>query len=285
MNERKRRRRPQSDSQTVYTEPKAFNRRRFWLQLATVLTVVLALVFGMSIFFKVETVKVAGAEIYTPYQIEQAAGIKDGDNMLSLNKSAISSRIMQKLPYVGSVRIGISLPGTVNIQVEELTVTYAIADQEGGWWLMAANGKIVEKISGGDAANYTNILGVTLQDPELAAQAVAHEPEPVADENGETTPVTTTTAAERLEMAMNILQLLEKQGILGQAASVDVTHLNDLEIWYADQFQISLGDSSNLEYKLKLVKDAIDEIGQYRTGSLDATFEIRPNQVIFTPFE
>ena len=127
----KRRSRPKQDNQTVYTAPKAFNRRRFWLQLATVFAVVLALVFGMSIFFKVETVKVAGVDKYTEYQVKEASGIENGDNTMGLNKAAISSRIMQKLPYVESVRVGVSLPGTVNIQIKELTVTYAITDQDG----------------------------------------------------------------------------------------------------------------------------------------------------------
>ncbi len=284
MNKRQSRRRPRSDSQTVYTQPKAFNRRRFWLQLSTVLAVVLALVFGMSIFFQVETVKVAGADKYTPYQIKEASGIENGDNMFGLSKSTISSRIMQKLPYVGSVQVGLSLPGTVNIQVEELTVTYAVTDQDGGWWLMASNGKVLEKINGGDATAYTNILGVTLDSPKTSQQAVAHEPEPATGENGETIPVTT-YASERLDMALEILQQLEEQGILGQTASVDVTDLAALEIWYGDQFQISLGDSTQLEQKIKLVKGAIEQIGEYRTGNMDVSFEIRPNEVIFTPFE
>lgn len=284
MNKRQSRRRPRQDSQTFYTQPVAFNPRRLAIQIATVLAVVLALVFGMSIFFQVETVKVAGADKYTPYQIKEASGIENGDNMFGLSKSTISSRIMQKLPYVGSVQVGLSLPGTVNIQVEELTVTYAVTDQDGGWWLMASNGKVLEKINGGDATAYTNILGVTLDFPKTSQQAVAHEPEPATDETGQTIPVTT-YASERLDMALEILQQLEKQGILGEAASVDVTDLAALEIWYGDQFQISLGDSTQLEQKIKLVKGAIVQIGEYRTGSMDVSFEIRPNEVIFTPFE
>ena len=38
-----------ADSQIVYTQPKPFNRNRFLLRMATVVAVVLALVFGMSI--------------------------------------------------------------------------------------------------------------------------------------------------------------------------------------------------------------------------------------------
>lgn len=280
----KRRPRPKQDNQTVYTAPKAFNRRRFWLQLATVFAVVLALVFGMSIFFKVETVKVAGVDKYTEYQVKQASGIEKGDNTMGLNKAAISSRIMQKLPYVESVRVGVSLPGTVNIQIKELNVTYAITDQNDAWWLMSADGKIVEKINGGDATTHTKILGVKLQDPQLAQQAEAYEPGPSVDEEGQTIPVTV-YAQERLEMVKTILQELEKLGMLGSIASVDVTHMDGLTLWYADQYEISLGDSSQLAYKLGMIKSAIEQVGDYRTGNLDVTFAIQPDKVIFTPFE
>ena len=48
--------------QIQYTPAKPFNRNRFLLRLATVAAVVLALVMGMSIFFKVNQVYVSGAE-------------------------------------------------------------------------------------------------------------------------------------------------------------------------------------------------------------------------------
>jgi len=48
-----------------YTPAKPFNRNRFLLHLATVIAVVLALVLGMSIFFKAKQVLVSGAEKYT----------------------------------------------------------------------------------------------------------------------------------------------------------------------------------------------------------------------------
>ena len=162
MENKRKKRKTKADSQTVYTPPKAFNRRRLGLQIVTVVAVVLALVFGMSIFFKVDTVRVAnkgteqepvsnvqisGNTLYTAYQIMEASGVEKGDSLLGLSKSSIASRIMQKLPYVGSVRVGISLPGTVNIEVEEIQITYAIAGQDGSWWLMSADGKLVEKIN------------------------------------------------------------------------------------------------------------------------------------------
>lgn len=285
--ERKRQRRPsgRSDAQLVFTQPKAFNRNRFLLQLATVLAVVLALVFGMSIFFKVETVNVAGVNKYTEYEVFEASGVSKGENLLSLSKSGISSKIMQKLPYVSSVRVGIRLPGTVNIEIEELTVTYAIEAQDGSWWLMDSHGKLVEKITGGEASAHTKLLGVTLEGPAQAQQAVAYEPPPTeTDSEGQTIPVTV-LGSQRLNTAITILQFLEQYGILGQAASVDVTDMGALEIWYGQQYQIMLGNQDDLAYKLKLVKGAINQMGDYRSGTLDVSFEIRPDEVIYTPFE
>lgn len=285
--QRKRQRRSvrRPDEQLIYTKPKAFNRNRLLLQLATVLAIVLAVVFGMSIFFKVETVNVTGVRKYTEYEIFEASGVSKGENLLSLSKAGISSRIMQKLPYVNSVRVGIQLPGTVNVEVEELTICYAVQALDESWWLMDSHGKVVEKISGGEAAAYTKVLGVVLQDPVSAEQAVAYEPAPTETApSGETVPVTV-TGAQRLSTAITLLQFMEQNGIMGQAASVDVTDMGALEMWYGEQYQITLGDQSDIAYKLKMVKGAIDQMGDYRSGNLDVSFEIRPDEVIYTPFE
>lgn len=285
--ERKRQRRPaeKQELQLVYTQPKVFNRNRFLLRLATVLAIVLALLFAMSIFFRVETVNVSGVEKYTEYDVYEASGISQGEYLLTLSKSQISSRILQQLPYVNTVRIGISLPGTVNIEVEELAVCYAVQAQDEAWWLIDSRGKVLEQVPAAQASTHTKLKGFVLAHPEVAQQAVALEPEPEGTlPDGETVPVTV-TAKERLDTAITVLQLMEQKGILGQAASVDVTKLTDVQIWYGDQYQILLGDGNSLPYKMQLVKGAIDQMGAYRNGTLDVSFTIRPDEVVYTPFE
>ena len=149
---------------------------------------------------------------------------------------------------------------------------------------MSADGKLVEKINGGDATTHTKIVGVSVQDPQLAEQAVAHEPGPTVNEEGQTIPVTV-YAEERLNMVKTILQELEELGMLGSIASVDVTNMDGLTLWYGDQFEISLGDASQLSEKLGMIQGAIEQVGDYRTGNLDVSFRIQADKVIFTPFE
>ena len=55
-----------ADREVVYTQPAPLQRNHFLLRLATVVAVVLALTFGMAIFFKVGPVTVAGTDKYEP---------------------------------------------------------------------------------------------------------------------------------------------------------------------------------------------------------------------------
>lgn len=273
------------EDQLVYTQPKVFNRNRFILRLATVFAIVLALLFALSIFFRVETVNVAGVTKYNAYDVFEASGITKGEYLLSLSKSRISSKILQKLPYVYSVRIGISLPDTVNIEVEELAVVYSISAKDGSYWLMDSRGKVLEKVSAAQATTYTRIEGIYLASPIEGQMAVAYEDPPDTTlPEGVTAPVTV-SAQERLEAAIAVLVQMERNGIMGQAVSVNAEKITDLGFWYKDQYQVQLGDSSDLEYKMKLIKAAIDQMGDYRNGMLDVSFTIRPDEVIYTPFE
>lgn len=273
----------------VYTQPDPFNRNRFILRLVTVVAVVLALIFGMSIFFKVKTVTVAGTNKYTAWDVREASGIQEGENLLSISEPRISSNIRSALPYVNSVRVGIKLPDTVRIEIVELDVVYAIEGDDGSWWLMRADGGIVEKTNSADAGQHTKVLGVRVTQPKIGEQATAAQPQPQTDDNGETVPVTV-QASQQLSTAVSILQYMEENGIIGEAASVDVANLENLQLWYGDRFQVILGDATQLSYKIGLVKNAIDQhMEDYDTGILDASLTIQPDpekeyQVIYTPF-
>lgn len=276
---------PQPSQDVVYTQPDPFNRGRFILNLLIVGAVVLALIFGMSIFFKVDIdkVTVSGANKYTEMQIREASGIKDGDNLLSISEPRIASKLHDALPYVDDVRVGIKLPDTVKIEIVELEVVYAIESVDAGWWLMRSDGVIIEKTNDADAGQHTKVLGIKITAPAQGQKAVAAEEVTEPAEGEETTPVTV-KGQEQLSAAISILQLLEDNGVIGDAASVDVTNLADLQIWFGDRFQVILGDTLELSYKVRAMKSAIDQMGDYQGGVLDASFTTWPNEVGYTPF-
>lgn len=285
------------DSEVVYTQAKPFSLNKLLFGLLTVVAIVLALLIGMSIFFKVGTVNVGTVNVsgngkYTPWEVMQAAGIQEGDTLLTLNKGRAAGKIKTNLPYVDEVRIGIKLPDTVNIEITEVAVTYAIEADDGYWWLMDSEGTILESVSSIDAKDYTQILGVTVTGAQAGQQAVATEPVPETqvetNAEGETVEVelpVTVLGSERLAAACTILQYLEDNSILGEMASVDVTDLANMELWYEDRYQILLGDTSDLSRKIQYVTGAISQLSAYQTGILDASFTIWPDQVGYTSFD
>ena len=268
----------------IYTQPLPFNRDRLIVQLITVTAVVLAIVMGLSVFFKVKTITITGADTYSAWAVREASGISEGDKLLTFSKIRAASQIMANLPYVKGVRIGIKLPDTVNIMIEEESVVYAIKSSDGQWWMMDSDGRVVEQANNAKAATATQVLGVTLEARTVNEKGVATEMTPSeTNELGELIPVST-TGAQRLTAALQILKALENNDIVGEAASVDVTSTEDIILWYGTRYQVNLGDTSRLDYKVDCMNDAILQMSDYQSGVLDISFTIWPNQVGYTPF-
>ena len=264
---------PKSNApQIVRTQPKEFDRRRLLLRIWSIVAIVLAFAIGLSIFFRVEEITVTGCEKYTAWTVCEASGIDEGDSLLFFGKATAGGRIMSALPYIRSVRFSIQLPGSVHIIIEEAPVAYAIQAADGSWWLMTSDGKVTEQTDAQKAQRTTIIQGVNLRDPQPGQPARAFEPQEQS----------AATGADRLEMALELAGLLEKNELLGVMSYLDVSNLQKLQMWYHSQYRIDLGDRQALETKLATVKAAIPKIGDYQSGLMELVKDGESWKVVFT---
>ncbi len=271
----------------VFLPPKPFHRNRLLLQLGVVLAVVLAFLMGVSVFFKVDYEKttVSGCVMYSANDILKASGIQDGDHLLTFNRAQVAGKIISSLLYVDSVHISIKLPDTVTIVIVEAEVPYAIQAKDHSWWLISAGGKVMEKAADSAEAALTKIYGLYLLNPVPGEPAAVFEPTDLkTDADGKPIPVTT-TQAQRLSMALRIVENLQQNGILGQVTKVDVNNLGDIQLWCGQQYQVKLGDESQLAYKISCLKSVLDNLGEYQSGVLDITFTTWPDKIGLTPFD
>ena len=278
----------QATPEVVYQPAMHFNRNRLILHIVTIAAVVVVLLLSVSIFFHVDAEKysVSGCDKYSPEQIWEASGIQDGENLLTIGIPQAAARIMEELPYVASVRIGIKLPDMVYIEVVESKVVYAVQDTNNSWWLLNSAGKVVEQAQNDSHSKHTQILGVKIQNPVVGKQSTAFEiGSTETDLEGNPIPVTV-TEAKRLQTALNIVQYLEDNGIIGKAANVDVTDMGNLQMWYGEQYRVRFGDSTQLLYKVSCFKAFLidPQTDPYETGELDISFTTWTDQVGFTPF-
>lgn len=261
--------------------------RTFFKRLAISVAAALLLVLVLMAFLRVRTVSVVGNSLYTTAEIQEATGIGQGSALLLVNKTAVASRIKAQLPYIDDVRIGISLPDTVKLEVVELDTTYAVAADDGSYWLMNSAGKLVEQITAKEASEYLTIVGVRItgaevgQTIEVLEETAPEQPEEEAETEEEETDEEEpeldkppeASAGERMDLALKIIAQLEEVDDIRSITSIDVSSVYDLEIWYGTRFQVKLGDSTELSYKLEYMVAALAQLESYQSGVLDLTFK------------
>lgn len=266
----------------VYTAPKPLRRGKFLWKLASMAAVVAAVFMGLSVFFRVDTIAVAGADKYTPWMIREASGVQIGDALLSIGEARVASRIRMELPFVDDIKVGVRLPGTVNIQVTELQVTYSIEDEGGAWWLISSNGRAVEQVTQDKALGYTRVEGLVIRTPEVGQMVQAVPGQIIDPDDGTAIDLDQTDADAQLDALITIMEGLEHSGIIGQVALIDVTDAGAMRLEYPHLLSVLLGGAERMEYKLGYLASAVETLEDNQSGELDLSLEYSED-AIFTP--
>lgn len=266
----------------VYTPAKPLRRGRFVWKLVSMAAVVAAVFMGLSVFFRVETVTVAGADKYSPWMIRQASGVDTGDALLSISEARVASRIISELPYVDEVKVDVRLPGIVEIQVTELQVTYSIEDENGAWWLISSSGRAVEQVTMEKALDYTRVEGLAIRTPQPGQPVQAMPGQVIDPDEGTAQTRDQADADEQLQVLITIMTQLERSRIIGQIALIDVTDIFALRLEYPQLLTVHLGDAQRLDYKISYLAAAAEKLEGTQNGELDLTLEYTEDAV-FTP--
>ena len=261
--------------------------RTFVRRLAASVGVAILISLVLMAFLRVRTVSVVGNSMYSREEIQEASGISEGSALLLVNKTTAASRIRAQLPYIDEVRVGVNLPDTVKIEVVELETTFAVAADDGSFWLINSGGRLIERITGKDASDYLKIEGIRIESGEVGDQAKAveepapeqteeteqdEEAEEAEEETAEERPPEA-SSAERLDVALQIVRQLAEEEDIRSITSVDVSSIYDLQIWYGTRFQVKLGGTTELSYKLEYMVAALAQLESYQSGVLDLTFQ------------
>ena len=309
-------------------------------KLVIMAAVVAAVVFGVAIFFKVNTVEVQGNTIYSAAEIASASGIQKGDNLFTLNKEAAAGSIKASLPYVETVSVIRFLPDKVVIEVKESDATFAVSSDTNTTWLINSVGKALEQISDSTAApvqtpdaaqtpadpqtpdaaqtsdgegsqpgteDNTGAEGSTdaenpsegsqtsdAQTPDAQpAEPAEQAPAPAEDVSTDTAAqqknappsilgvivtspragsVVTATEPAKLDAALAVIAALDGTGILDHIVSINVEKEYDIVLQYDERYEIKLGGTEDLTYKINYLTVILDKLSDFQAGTIDLTF-------------
>ncbi len=222
-----------------------------------------ALVFGMSVFFRVSNIEVSGADHYTESEIVEASGVKVGDNLMFVNREAVQNRLSTELIYIGTVKVSRKLPNTVVIDVSE-SGTVASVNTDSGIWLIDKNCKLLEKFDTADTTTYIQISGISGVKPQKGSlMSVSQEDQP------------------KEKCLSDILCALTDSNMLSDVNSVDVSNVTNAEFKYLNRFTVKLGKNQNLDYKFELLLGAVSKLESDKTGTIDLS---QDKKAQFSPY-
>ncbi len=238
--------------------------RGFVFSSVSFIVICAALVFGMSVFFRVSNIQVTGANHYTQEEIIEASGIKNGDNLMFVNRAAIAQKLSSKLLYIGEVNIKRKLPNTVVIEVAE-SGSVAVIESESGLWLIDKNCRLLEECATTDMESYIKVKGLAAAKPQKGdVFSVADEDKPKA------------------EFLKGILSSLADRNMISDVKSLDVSNVLNAEFDYLNgRFVVKLGGNENLNYKFELLLGTIAKLGAGDTGTINLS---KDKKAQFSPF-
>lgn len=237
------------------------NRGRFGglYKLLSILLILAAILAGCVVFFRVDTVLVEGNSRYTDEQVVAASQVERGDNLFTLNKSAMISRILTRLPYVDDMSIHRKLPDTLVIYITE-SAPLAWVESGGACWLLDHRCKVLETGEESLAGALPQVLGLTPIDPTVGSRLTA-------EGDGQ----------DKLERLRAFLAAMGEAGMTGSLTGfIDLSSSNELRFGYGADLTVLFplnGDFAEKTHKLRQVLLAMDEEGIARTGTLDLTYE------------
>ena len=237
---------PPADKHSEYMRP----RRHSSISAPLMFVIVeVALIFVMSVFFRVSDIEVNGNVHYTDSEIIRA--IEEGDNLFFFDRFAALSRVFAKLPYIEEVTVERKLPNKVIIDVTESTaLAYITLGDEN--WTIDHNCKVLGKAAGDEVSNLITIRGISPGTLLIG--------EPMQTENGDTAVV---------EYLAEVLTQIEERGLAANVSEIDFTDKTAVTFQYGGRLTVNIGGSSNVEYKFGMFVAVLDKLSVEDVGYLN----------------
>lgn len=233
------------------TSPKRRRRRNRMRPLYGLLVAALVIGVGvslsMTVFFNIATIEIAGnAPQYTAEDIANASGVHTGDNMMRLNRDEVEQNILARMVFVDSVSIQKNFPDKLVITVTPSEPAFNVTDSSGTLQISAA-GKILKNSPDADPALPT-ITGY-----EIAVR-----------EPGQ---MLTSKDSQKDKIFQTISARVAK-GLDCPLTAIDLTDKYDITLTFDGRVAFSLGNWSDMDYKITLAETVLGQLAPDKVGYL-----------------
>ena len=216
-------------------------RYSFLLTFFVIAALIFLLILTSSLFFNIKEIRVEGTSATNPQEIAQLSGISAGDNIFLINKRAAYHAISAKLPYVKAVRIKRDWPGTVVIIITE-SAPAALIEHRGAYWLIDAQGTLLESSSLLAAPKLPVVKGMALLDPVPGTKLYL-----AFDDTAKGEPL------------LGLLEMMQAEGVWEDVGEIDITQISAIRFTYRGIYKVDLGTPEGFARKFQVMLLALED--------------------------
>ena len=227
------------------------NRRIFASFVLLTVVLISVVILSLTVFFKIDTIKVKGDSRYDTSQIIEASGIVKGKNLFLISVSSSQESITEKLPYISKAVITRRLPSSVIIEIESTDAVFCF-NTGSGYALTDPDGKVLELVSEDKIPENAAVINASGAYFAETGQTIK------ADDEDEWT------------LLKTVFSAVKESGIK-DVTEINVVSQSNIYLVYQNRFNLKLGTTNELIYKLKSAVEIIkkeDEINPTTKGDI-----------------
>lgn len=232
---------------------KRIKRRIFYLALLLMVGALLTAVV-IKKFFIVNEINVSDTVVYSKEEIAEGSGISIGMNMLSVHPDAVSALLKEKFPFLVEADVTRSLPDSVDITVDEERGPMYIC-VAGEMFALSPELKVLSRIESPSAFGDTS--RICLVNSNVKSCIVGSELA-YADEN-------------TLDMTREVYRAVADKQITDKVSSIDLTDKFHIALVYDNRFNVQLGNSEDLSFKIALFLKVTEQLYDTDKGEIDVS--------------
>ena len=213
----------------------------FYITLSVSIVAVI-IVLSLTVLFKITDINITGNSIYTVEEIRAVLPIKENDNLFISDTKGASNKLKETLPYIYDAKIRRKIPSTINIEITETPVIYAIVNEDESYTLVDDTYKVLET-----GASEKPDGAIVIQNAPITAAVVGSTVE-FGDEK----------IAENLKTLSEAVSRLK----LDKITAIYSNDINNNFMVYENRITFKLGTLENLDDKIYSALSATEKLNE-----------------------
>lgn len=198
--------------------------------------------------FYIREITVSGTKMLTPSKVIDAAGLNVGKNIFTFRTSTVENSIAT-LSFVDKVKVLREYPDKLSVIVTECKPMAQVKCGESLYIVIDGNGKILDTTSEKEKYSVPVIDGVTVEQFEVSK-------------------IIDTTESASFETLLQLAKELAENNMIDRIRKLSLDK-GDIYLTFTNDVVCDIGNGKNASYKIRFLKEAISQIPQGKTGTME----------------